>query len=253
MRRHLTYANVMATIAVFLALGGGAAFAATQVLPKNSVGSAQLKKNAVTGRAIRDGSIKGADVSEASLGKVPSAARADSATTAASATNAVHATSADSATRATTAATATSAATATTAATAGTAASATTAGNAGTVGGLSAAQLKLRCPAGTRPEWGMCLELAASGQAAPLDALADCSSRGGRLPTWLELTWVRQQADIVWAAGTGNNQYELTGEASDPSAGNQTVIAIERSGNVDPAGPATTNFHYRCVLAQVNG
>jgi hypothetical protein len=42
----LTYANVMATIAVFLALGGGA-YAATQ-LPKNSVGTKQLKKEAVT-------------------------------------------------------------------------------------------------------------------------------------------------------------------------------------------------------------
>jgi hypothetical protein len=42
----LTYANVMATIAVFVALGG-AGYAATQ-LPKNSVGTEQLKKGAVT-------------------------------------------------------------------------------------------------------------------------------------------------------------------------------------------------------------
>jgi hypothetical protein len=41
-----TYANVMATVAVFIALGG-ASYAATQ-LPKNSVGSAQLKSGAVT-------------------------------------------------------------------------------------------------------------------------------------------------------------------------------------------------------------
>jgi hypothetical protein len=45
-RTHLTYANVMATIAVFMVLGGGA-YAATK-LPKNSVGSAQFKNNAVT-------------------------------------------------------------------------------------------------------------------------------------------------------------------------------------------------------------
>jgi hypothetical protein len=42
----LTYANVMATIAVFIALGGGA-YAALKV-PANSVGSKQLKKKAVT-------------------------------------------------------------------------------------------------------------------------------------------------------------------------------------------------------------
>lgn len=45
-REKLTYANVIATIALFAALGGGA-YAATQ-LPKNSVGAAQLKKSAVT-------------------------------------------------------------------------------------------------------------------------------------------------------------------------------------------------------------
>jgi hypothetical protein len=48
LRSKLTYANVMASIAVFLVLGGGAAFAATQMLPKNSVGAKQLKKGAVT-------------------------------------------------------------------------------------------------------------------------------------------------------------------------------------------------------------
>jgi hypothetical protein len=47
LRGHLTYANVMATIAVFLVLAGGTAFAATQ-LGKESVGTNQLKKEAVT-------------------------------------------------------------------------------------------------------------------------------------------------------------------------------------------------------------
>jgi hypothetical protein len=44
----LTYANVMSTIAVFLAIAGGTAFAASEMLPKNSVGSKQIKKAAVT-------------------------------------------------------------------------------------------------------------------------------------------------------------------------------------------------------------
>jgi hypothetical protein len=43
----LTYANVVSTICLFLLLGGGAAFAATQ-LPKNSVGAKQLRNGAVT-------------------------------------------------------------------------------------------------------------------------------------------------------------------------------------------------------------
>jgi hypothetical protein len=42
----LSYANVVATIALFLVLGGGA-YAATS-LPKNSVGSKQLKNGSIT-------------------------------------------------------------------------------------------------------------------------------------------------------------------------------------------------------------
>jgi hypothetical protein len=45
-RKHLSYANVIATLALFIALGG-VGYAAVK-LPKNSVGSAQLKKGAVT-------------------------------------------------------------------------------------------------------------------------------------------------------------------------------------------------------------
>jgi len=76
-RKNLTYANVMSTIAVFLVLGGGAALAATQ-LAKNSVGAKQLKKNAVTtakvknnainGAKVADGSLTGADVADGSIG-----------------------------------------------------------------------------------------------------------------------------------------------------------------------------------------
>jgi hypothetical protein len=65
MRRKLTYANVMATLAVFVALGG-ASYAALK-LPKNSVGTKQLKKNAVTTKKIKSSSVNGAKVKNASL------------------------------------------------------------------------------------------------------------------------------------------------------------------------------------------
>jgi hypothetical protein len=45
LRERFTYANVMATVAVFIALGGTSY--AISKLPKNSVGSKQIKKNAV--------------------------------------------------------------------------------------------------------------------------------------------------------------------------------------------------------------
>jgi hypothetical protein len=56
LRSCLSYANVMATIAVFVALGGGAYAAIT--LPANSVGSRQLKNGAVTPRKVARATIK---------------------------------------------------------------------------------------------------------------------------------------------------------------------------------------------------
>ncbi|MGN6274588.1 MAG: hypothetical protein ACTHNP_01495 [Solirubrobacterales bacterium] len=50
----LNYANVVATIALFIALGGAAIAAG---LPKHSVGAAQLKKGAVTPAALRKGAV----------------------------------------------------------------------------------------------------------------------------------------------------------------------------------------------------
>lgn len=50
-RAKLTYANVVATLCLFLLLGGGAAFAASQ-LPARSVGTGQLKAEAVTAGKI---------------------------------------------------------------------------------------------------------------------------------------------------------------------------------------------------------
>jgi len=112
-RKQMTYANVMSTIAVFLLLGGATAFAASK-LGKNSVGTkqlrahsvtaAKLKKNSVTGKKVRDnaittskiadnaittskiadnaittskiadGTVTGAKVQAATLGTVPNAA-----------------------------------------------------------------------------------------------------------------------------------------------------------------------------------
>ena len=55
----------MATIAVFLALGGGA-YAATQ-LPKNSVGATQIRKNAVIASKIKSNAIDSSKVKNGSL------------------------------------------------------------------------------------------------------------------------------------------------------------------------------------------
>src|SRR5262245_23606283 len=79
----------------------GAGYAAGMLGP-NTVGTKQLKKNAVISSKVKNNSLTGADVVESSLAKVPAAANADAAgtantaTTATSATNATNAANANS-------------------------------------------------------------------------------------------------------------------------------------------------------------
>lgn len=54
--RRLSYANVVSTLALFIALGGATAFAATQ-LPKKSVGAPQLRPGAVTASKLRKNAV----------------------------------------------------------------------------------------------------------------------------------------------------------------------------------------------------
>lgn len=61
-RRRPAYANVVASVALFISLAGGAYAASTA--PKNSVTSKSVKKDA----------LKGVDINESTLGQVPSAA-----------------------------------------------------------------------------------------------------------------------------------------------------------------------------------
>jgi hypothetical protein len=87
----LTYANVTATLALFVALGGTGYAAAT--LQKNSVGTKQLKNGAVTTSKLHQGAVTGSKVAKNSLtgkqinagtlGTVPSATHATTAGSAA--------------------------------------------------------------------------------------------------------------------------------------------------------------------------
>lgn len=60
------YANVTATLALFIALGGTSW--AVSTLPRNSVGTPQLRAGAVTGAKVRDGSLSAADFSTGTAG-----------------------------------------------------------------------------------------------------------------------------------------------------------------------------------------
>jgi hypothetical protein len=87
LQSRLTYANVVATLALFVAVGGASAFAASQLgknsvgtkqLKSNSVTTAKIKKNAVTGGKVKKQTLTGSDINLSKLGTVPSAQTANS-------------------------------------------------------------------------------------------------------------------------------------------------------------------------------
>ena len=82
-RKRLTYANVMSSIAVFLVLGGATAIAAKKIgsneIKSNAITTGKIKKNAVTTAKIKNNAVTGAKVNESTLGQVPSALDATNA------------------------------------------------------------------------------------------------------------------------------------------------------------------------------
>ncbi len=70
LRSRLTYANVMSTLAVFIALGGSS-YAAV------SLNGRDLKHRSVPGTKIKRNALTGVEIRESKLGRVPWAAYAD--------------------------------------------------------------------------------------------------------------------------------------------------------------------------------
>jgi hypothetical protein len=81
LRARMTYANVVSTIALGLAIGGGTAYAATRIgtsniryhavtgskLSTNSVTASKVKNSALSGSDIRDNSLRGNEIRNGSL------------------------------------------------------------------------------------------------------------------------------------------------------------------------------------------
>jgi hypothetical protein len=128
----LTYANVMSTLAVFIALGGSS-YAAVKISGKD------LKNRSVPGTKLKRNSLTGTEIRESKLGRVPRAAYADRLS--------------DAATQ----------------------------------------QLLVKCPAGTFPMAGTCIEETARRPAAYGSAVLECldvgtpQGPGRRLPTHGEM------------------------------------------------------------------
>jgi hypothetical protein len=243
LRRHLSYANVMASIAVFVALGG-VGYAATTIngnkIVRGTVGGAKLKKGTLTDTQVKKNSLTGNSIDESSLGTVPSAQTATNATMAGSATTAGSANTANSATTADHALSADSATSATTAS------SAATAGDADTLDGLTAKQLQVTCPVETEPYGGMCWDLDVRPADDWIEASRECGNAGGRLPSLSELiAYVLQDGEQV---GTEQN---WTGDVADFDGVHEIVLTSnEGLTATSPSSPASLD--YRCVFYRVN-
>lgn len=230
LRSHLSYANVMASIAVFLALGG-VGYAATSIngseIKKQTVGAGKLKNGTLTSTQVKQNGLNGSVIDESSLGTVPSAQTAVSATTAGSAATASSATTANRATEATTAG------------------RAATADDAETLNGLTAKQLQVTCPVETDPYGGMCWDI----DVRPFDdwiaASRDCGDEGGRLPSLSELIAYLFQ-DGVQVSGQN-----WTADVIDLPSGKELVLTSDEVLTASsPSSP--TNLGYRCLFYRTN-
>ena len=164
LQQHLTYANIVATLALFIAVGGASAFAATQ-LKKNSVGAAQLRRNSVTAVKIKDGSVTAAKLAPGAIGGPTTVTAATPSAPASPSSTAPTSTPAS-----------------------GPVAEAL---NAQTVGGMTVAQIveaaKPHCPTGTRPVAGVCFETALRPKVSDTFAQLNCGQDERRLPSVSEL------------------------------------------------------------------
>lgn len=231
LRRHLSYANVMATVAVFLALGG-VSYAATQINGKNivkhSIGAGKLKKKTLGSKQVKKNSLRGSVIDESTLKIVPQARSANTATSASTAT---------SATTAQTAQTATSATTAQTAKTAG------VAEEAETLEGMSSEELVLKCPEGTELYGGMCWDETVRPTHSWLKASIECGKAGGRLPTLSEM--------VAYIARPGT-QFASRGWVSDLIETGIPLAVKEEAGGSDVLAASSGEFGYRCLFYRTN-
>jgi hypothetical protein len=194
-RPRITYANVVATLALFVALGGSS-YAALKISGKD------IQKHTITGQNIKRNSLGRLQIKESSLSAVPHAL------------------------------------------------------NAARLDGYTAERFLVRCPQGTIPVAGVCIETQAHPSAAIGSAIEECarvdnrSGAGRRLPTYNELKAALPYEQIQRVPGG-----ELTNEVSASSSelGRVSDLYITDDGGVgltpDTAAGAKS---YRCVAPPLN-
>ena len=180
LRKRLTYANVMSTLAVFIALGGSSYAALT-------ISGSSIKNRSIAGKKLRHNTLTGSQIKESRLARVPRARDADR------------------------------------------------------LDGVSAADLKIKCPADTFPIADVCVERTPRAAASYGSAVITCqgvgtpAAPGRRLPTHGEL---RAALAAVQLAPGGELTSSVYPSSSDP--GQLDVLYItDQVGSVgSPRTPA---------------
>jgi hypothetical protein len=194
LRRRLSYANVMSTLAVFIALGGSSYAAVT-------INGSSIKNHTIRGAKLHRNTLTGAQINESRLSRVPHAKTADR------------------------------------------------------LSGLTAAQLKIKCPKGTFPAADVCVERDVRPAATYGSAVSTCMlvgtprGPGRRLPTHGEL--LAAFASVTPAAGG-----ELTSNVYPSSAvpgGLDVLFIADKNGAVGlTPNTADGSKAYRCVTDPLN-
>jgi len=190
LRSRLTYANVMATMAMFVALGGSS-YAAITITAKN------VKNRSLTGREFKSNSIGGKAIKESRLGAVPNAQR---------------------------------------------------------LNGVTARRFLVKCPDGTFPAGGTCIETAARAAVGFGSAEITCANADGdrtagrRLPTHGELQAAFFRVDPAPGGEFTSHVYPT------PEGGLQVLTVISKGGGSVAVVPddADVRRPFRCAIDPLN-
>jgi hypothetical protein len=194
LRQRLTYANVMSTLAVFIALGGSSYAAFT-------INGASIKNRSIAGKKLRHNTLTGMQIKESRLGRVPRAKTAD------------------------------------------------------TVGGVSAAELKIKCPSDTFPIADTCVERTARAPQSYGSAVITClgvgtpAGPGRRLPTHGEL---RAALGAVQLAAGGELTSNVYPSSSDPGRLDVLYVTDQVGGVALTPDTAAGAKAFRCVTDPLN-
>lgn len=231
----LTYANVVATLALFIALGG-TTIAATKLhgsqIKPGTVTGKQIRANSVPGGDLRKNTVTGRQVKESTLARVPRARQAElaeQASRAAQANVAAKATQADRAARAD---------------------QAELAANAERLDGQPASAYLDRCPPGHRAYAGACFEETARPSATWTAAAKICGDAGGRLPGLDELEGFRQLPGITLSGSEHTSAYL---DFNGLTEGGEFTVGLYDNGNrANGYSYGASYANFRCVKPLTN-